>query len=393
MTLLMHPNETSKEAQARQALQGALEPGESLLEYSSITYRSAAYSNQEYWIGLTDRRFILIRPKKPQRAYSIYFAFLQEVKPFGPGAGSRTLKLTLRTAEDGQPGKETLTFASSRSLGSYFSSLLEKYNQHTEPPAPITTQLATQQVKDLQDLGAFNAAQALLRWRMQADPFFGAVPEIQDLQRQMGDLKLGMRVAAVAFGLLLVYFVVMAVNGMATLGFGTVLAAVAIFELLRGRPTARSTALGLALLTSVINLLINLAAASPLDIIVWVSFGLAMALLLVGSPSRLRIAAGGLVFAVGVVGVIGFTFLSARFFPDALVAVSPKPSGPFADDFSSKSRRLRHVGKRGWSHLFCCSWNNLLPGARRGGCTASAWFRRYGGRLVRAGLPLAKIWQ
>jgi hypothetical protein len=73
--------------------------------------------------------------------------------------------------------------------------------------------------------------------------------------------------------------------------------------------------------------------------VAWLSFAVAMWLVLGKNASRLRVALGGTVFLVGVVGLLGFVFISAAYFPDALAAVLPENNDPLIEDFSQN---------RGW---------------------------------------------
>jgi len=342
MTLVIHPNESKKEAQCRLALQNALRPGETLLEYSSGQYRAAAFSPQNYWIGITEQRFIFIRQKKTQKAFSINFAFVQAVNdpPVKKTRITPQLRITLRTGDTVYARPENLIYRTASAWTPYFENMAQIFRQHGEdsvqPPVPISTEMAAQQLKDLEEISAFPAAQAILKWRMAADPHFAANPSVQGLQRQMSNLKLGMVVAAIAFILVLAYFGYLFIRGQAILGFGTILAVIGLVELLRGRLAARSYVLTIALLTSVLNIVLTFLnnQISPLDIIMWVSFGLAMTFLLVGYPTRIRIALGGLIFAVGVPGVLAFAFFGSRFAPDLFTSFLPIPTGPFIDDFS-----------------------------------------------------------
>ena len=74
-----HENETAQEKRVHQALEAALEPGEALQEYTTGKFSAGIFSNPEYWIGLSDRRFICLRPGKAVSPNSVYFAFIQNV--------------------------------------------------------------------------------------------------------------------------------------------------------------------------------------------------------------------------------------------------------------------------------------------------------------------------
>ncbi len=78
MNLTIHPTERKIETQAREALQAALEPGETLLEYTQGKYRSDIFTGKEYWIGLSDRRLMLIPPRHSRQVHSILLNFHPE---------------------------------------------------------------------------------------------------------------------------------------------------------------------------------------------------------------------------------------------------------------------------------------------------------------------------
>ncbi len=333
---------TSAQLAAGAALADALQQGEELLEYCAGKFNTGFFSSQEFWIGLTDRRLIFISPKKRQQVYSITFAFIDAVSELKKGRLS-LLSIRLHPAAGAPPLKETLTFIpSNASWHASLLSLVDKYARLIPTRvyylrAP-TAQQATQQVQELRGLGALNASQELLQALMKADPFIKAEPGAQELQKTMRASRLSMRLAAGMFGIVVLFLLYLAVQGQATVGFGIILAVLAIIDLLRGKPSGRTSALALGLLTAGLNIVINLFAGSLLDVIVWGSFGLAMLLLLVGSPDRLRIAAGVTAFVVGTVGVFVFVVAGSIYFPGVAKAFLPPPSGPFVDDFSTDKK-------------------------------------------------------
>ena len=216
--------------------------------------------------------------------------------------------------------------------------MAEKYTQLRAAwethPTPLAVDLPRQQVRDLEHLDALNAAQT--------DPYLKRDPAAQELDHQMRAGKLAMRLAAAMFGVVILYFIWATVRGLGFIGCSSILAVIAIIQLIFGRSNARSGALILALLTAGGNILINLIGSnpSPIDVIVWCAFGLSMTLMLVGRPNYLRIGLGGAIFAVGVVGLYAFLVIGGLYFPTTINALLPKPTNPFGDDFS-KDRGCR----------------------------------------------------
>lgn len=345
MALSANENKTSKQIQVGTALAAVLQQGEALVEYCAGKFNVGFLSNQEFWIGLTNRRFIFMRPKKRQQVYSISFPFIDAVST-SQKASLSLLSIRLHPAAGFPPLKEELVFtASNKSWNSSLLGMVSIYSQLTtletyRPEVPTAGQ-AAQQARDLYGLGAFSIAQDLLQGMIQVSPFIQAEPGVQEMLKMMRDTRLSMRLAAGIFAIVLLFLAYLAIRGEATLLYGFILAILAIVDLLRGRSGGRTNALGLGLLTVVLNVIFNAIAGSLLDVIVWGSFGLALLLLLAGSPDRLRIAAGVTAFAVGSVGLFVFVVVGSIYFPGVANIFLPKPSGPFVDNFSTDQKWMK----------------------------------------------------
>lgn len=336
-------NKTPSQIATGAALEAVLQPGEVLLEYTLGMFNIGIGSNQQFWIGLTNQRFIFMNPKKREPVYSLSLVFVDAVSA-SEQINNRlsripVLRLRLRPAVGSAPLREELAFKSVKAAWfASTTSMAEKYAQLVASeafhPAFPTAQQAVQQVQELRGMGALNAAQALLTAFMQANPYIQAEPGVQDMLSAMRNTRLSMRLAAGIFGIVVLLLIYLAAKEQASLGCGIIFSIIAIVDLLMGKAYGRKLALVMGLATTALNIVLNLSAGSLPDVIAWASFGLAMLLLLTGNPGRLRIAAGGAVFAVGTLGTIAFIVLGALFFPGTLSAVLPKPTGPFVDDFS-----------------------------------------------------------
>ncbi len=342
MTTSFDPDKTRLQVEASAALAAALQPGEELLEFTAGRFNTGILSNQEFWIGLTGQRLLLVRPKKRQQVYSIFFTFIDAIS--APSKGLLPLlTIRLRPAVGVSPLKENLVFTP-RDLawGKRTQSLVDRYARlaawdafRREAP---NAQKAVLQVQELRELGAPDAAQDLLKALVAASPTIKAEPGVQDLLKMMRRARLSTILAAGMFAIVVLFLAFSALQGQARLAVGIILAVLAIVDLLRGKPSARTNALALGLLAAGVNIIFSLIDRSLLDVIVWGSFGLAMVLLLLGNPDRLRIAAGLTAFLVGTVGVFVFVVAGAQYFPAAVNAFVPKPSGPFVDDFSTDQK-------------------------------------------------------
>jgi hypothetical protein len=89
-------------------------------------------------------------------------------------------------------------------------------------------------------------------------------------------------------------------------------------------------------LTAIVNIIVNVIARSPVDVIVWTAFGAAMCLLLLGKPNRIRIELGISLFAVGSIGIMIFYVLGSRYFPGQVHWLMPASANkPFSESFEN----------------------------------------------------------
>ncbi len=329
------------EKKARETLEATLEPGETLLAFCQAKYIQGIWSNQEFCVGLTQKRVVLVNRKKKNKAYSIGLPFIEKI--WTESLSKNNSKAGLRIVLNGFPGETSTRTELVLTLFSFWvdhgAHIADQYAAGRagleDHSLPVTIPHALELIKDLEAMGADNASQALLKTRFEADPYFQADAEVVDLYHKMTEGKLAMRVAAVIYGVVILFLVWFAVQGQATLGFGVILAGVAIYSLIRGNAAARRSALTLALLTVFINILLNLMAASLIDTFMWAAFGVAMSLLLVGKPGRLRIVAGVGVFALGSVGLFALFILGSLYAPESVRWLAPQAKAPFTEDFAA----------------------------------------------------------
>jgi hypothetical protein len=75
----MNKFELKQIEKTREALLAKLVPGETLLECTRGKYSAGMWSNQEFWIGFTDRRILLINPRRKLSFFSIRHEFICSV--------------------------------------------------------------------------------------------------------------------------------------------------------------------------------------------------------------------------------------------------------------------------------------------------------------------------
>jgi hypothetical protein len=325
----------------RDMLAAKLEPGETLFEYCQGTYSASALSKLRYLIGLTDRRLVILNQGGGRKFFSIPRELIASIRvdPSYKNTRKPALLIDWRGLAPDQAQKASPAFAVTSSGCAQANNLCGLFQQMSAgwqaSAQALNIPAFLQLVTTLQTMGFDREGQSLLSIRCAADPYLQSSAEAQQMLTQISETKLAMRIAAVIFLLVIAFLLYLAVQGQATVGFGIILAIIAVIDLLRGNPAGRSGALALAVLTVLLNVVLNLIDFSPLDVLVWACFGLAMLLLLTGKPGPFRIALGGAVFAVGSVGVLAFVFLGAAFFPKQLQAIVPAaPDKQFVEDFS-----------------------------------------------------------
>lgn len=305
MTTAALTQESPKEAAARAALEAKLQPGESLLEYTLGKSSLGGLFSNEFHIGLTDRRLLIFRTRKPDELYSIHPQFIKKLsfKKSVWSASANGLSLEF-------PG-ESLTFASAnKPWKQHAQALADRYNQSPPAPAQLSTEEVLKMASSLRDLGQLVAAETYLKEAMQADPTAKTDPAIISTVQQLGESKLALQVGAGIFTAVLVFLVFLAILGLARLNpIGIAIILYCMYNLWRARYTWRGTGLFFAVLNAGLNLVLNISAGSVLDIIMWVSFGVAMILVLTGKSSRVRTLIAVGIFAVGFLGVFVFALI------------------------------------------------------------------------------------
>lgn len=292
--------ENEKEQKVHAAVSAALEPGESLLDY---TLGRATLGGQfpDVHIGLTNRRMLIYRTRKPQEVFSVYPQYIKEMSLSKSilWSNSRGLKLSFQN--------ESLILSTPKKP--WFQraqGMVELYNQMPPAAATLSNDQIVQQVRDLNSLGLLLTAESALKDAMQADPIARTDPAMIDTLGSLREGKLALQVGAGIFAMVLLFILFLAALGFARLSpLGIIITLLCTYNLWRARLTWRTAGVLLGLVQAFINIIYNLA--SPLDLVMWLSFGVAVIVVLTGKPTRARTLIGAGIFAVGFIGV----FLSA----------------------------------------------------------------------------------
>ena len=311
-------HENTRERAVRDALEAVIWPGEILLGFVQCGLNPGTLADKTYYVGLTPRRFVLVRKDQPERVYSIYRLFVHTaVYSRDNWLHRRGLRLEL--------GGDTLVLSTDPHWSQHAARLAELHEQG-EPESPYLTSIQfLQQITDLTDLGQLRIARRMLRENVTANAVIEIEPETVTLQRRIEESRRALRTGAVIFVIALLFMLGGALAGQQPPVLGILLAWVAASGLLCGRQSRRGFALALALLTAALNGLMFAAARSWLDAAAWVSFGAAMVLLLSGAPSLRRTHWAVAVFILGFMGAQGYGIFTA---------LNPPPAR-FADDFST----------------------------------------------------------
>jgi len=343
MGSLVHETETKKESEMRQAFQNVLRPGETLLEYSPVPVK---FRRIKYWLGMSDRRFLLIWPRNRGWAYSIYFAYIESVAAFSkePGAPNPELKITLRRAPKGHP----LYRLSLQVDGGYTPALqqmAERFNQLAGLPQHAGLSVTLQQAKDLRDMSLWDVATSLLDRGMQVDPVLAANGEIRELKRAIVDTRLGITLAyALVFGLFIIFFIAEFIKFsdiffILSKYFPLYIANCSNFFiafLLLSKHKIRRILAAVLIITSLAILLLFPEGLPVVQVVLILILFLAQWLMVV-KPNRKRILTGLLVYIFGVGGGLAFAFLAPARFPEAVDFLSFKPATPFLDNLQNNS--------------------------------------------------------
>ncbi len=341
MTFFIHQNETDRDRKVRAALEAVLESGETLLEYTQGKF-GPFLATQEYLIGLTRRRIVLVQKGQAGGAISIQITYISAITFDAAKRGSKpVMRIFVRRGFSETAVDVSVPFTSSGYWVPFAENLARQFAAVHAPGEAATQTPDIQQVlsqaDDLRRLGLPDLAREILNEEATRNPSPQLDEHLQDPMRQDGSDKLAMRVAAGLYGIVILILVWQAFRGQATIGIGLVLAILAVINLLHGKQKSRRTALTYSLFMCAFNIWHDLTIGSYLDIIIWSSFALSMVLLLTGRSRRVRIGMGGAVFAAGVLGVMAFFLLGPTYFPqavDAVIGIMPAPRTSFSDDFS-----------------------------------------------------------
>ncbi len=305
---------------------------------------------------------MLISPRHPHQVHSILLSFIQNITYASPARFAKSvLKVTLHTFENNATKPVSILLVPNSLWKEYSAQFAEKFTQQNTAPKLQTVRPTYQQilyqVQEYINFDQPNLAQTILSGRMESDPAYQADQTLSELKDQIGNRKLAMRIAAAFYGIAILFTVWATSKGSGMIGFGIIFAVMAIIYLIQGKSGARHTALALALLSAGVNVIVNVLSGSILDIFAWGAFGLAMTLLLVGKPNRLRIIAGSAVFAIGSLGVFFFVVFGLTLFPALFHQVMTISAPIYKDDFSkdqgwsTKSQANYAAGREGAAYF------------------------------------------
>lgn len=313
--------ENPRERVVQETLEAVTWPGEALLGFAVCRHNPGEFFDKVYYLGLTERRFLLVRKDRPERVYSIYRCLVDRVTYNGAG-------LLRSPGFEIQLGGDTLRLEIFQPWDQRAVQMVEKH-QARDIEAPYLT--ATQfldGMSDLADLGMLRPAQALLRKHMAEDPVLEIEPRAEDLDFQLTQGRWSLRLTLIMLGIALAYIVGRVALGAAWAGGGVlpvILLALAGGELVGRQQSWRGLALGFILLAAVFNLAYSGISGSLLDGLVWAAFGLAAAISLTGKTGRPRNLTATGVFTLGFLVPLVLTG----------VVMASKPQVSFQDDFST----------------------------------------------------------
>jgi hypothetical protein len=313
--------ENPRERVVQERLEAVTWPGEALLGFTVCRHNPGEFFDKVYYIGLTERRFLLVRKDQPERVYSIYRCLIDRVTCSGAG-------LFRSPGFEIQMGGDTLRLETVQPWDQRSVQMVEKH-QAGDIEAPYLT--ATQfldGVSDLADLGMLRPAQALLRKHMAEDPVLEIEPRAEELDFLLTQGRWSLWLTLIMLGIALVYIAGRVALGAAWAGGGVlpvILLALAGGELVGRQQTWRGLALGFILLAAIFNLAYSGISGSVVDGLVWAAFGLACTISLTGKTVRPRNLAATGIFTLG--------FLVPLVVSGVVMAATPQVS--FQDDFST----------------------------------------------------------
>ncbi len=288
-----------------QHLRAQLQPGETLLGFTSgkLNNVGSVHNRKEALVGLTQGR-LFIQLLKDGQPYRPAFSFSRAVI-------SRLYysRSNLKIRFDNEDISILCRKNWKKQAQSLVAAGLQLPVEQAAYPQIASGKDSLALVRNLFDLGASVAAQKEMKKATQTNPAIEMDPHAQQLKQYIRDFRLTFQVAGVAFLGWLVYILLLAAIGLATLNVqGLIWDAIIIFGLFTGRVAWRYGAMISAVLISFIQLLWvagdGFVIQNLWDIVMWVSFSAAVIVALYGQPTRKRAFTALAIYLVGFVGVI-----------------------------------------------------------------------------------------
>lgn len=321
----------------QEALEAVTWPGEALLGFCVCRHNPGKFFDKVYYLGLTPRRFLLVSKDQPERVYSIYRSYIERVVPTVKG-------LFKQPGIEIHLGGDVLQL---ETVNPWHPHAIQMAEQHKtwelESPYLTATQFLDG-MADLADLGMQRPAQALLRKHMAEDPVLEIEPRAAELDFQLTQVRWSLWLSLGMLIIALLYIFGRMGWGAVWAGSGilpVILLVLAAEELVRRKQTWRGLALGFTLLATLINLAYSGISGSPVNALVWTSFGIASFLALTGKTSRPRNLSATAIFAAG--------FLLPLTITGIVMAATPQVR--FSDDFSTNKGWITRDSKNLTSHI------------------------------------------
>jgi hypothetical protein len=305
----------------QETLEAVTWPGEALLGFARCRHNPGELLKKEYYIGLTPRRFLLVRKDHPERVYSIYRSYIHRVVTCGAG-------MFHPAGFEIQVGGDTLWLEAAQSWNQRAFQMVEKHNAWEAESPYLTATQFLDGMTDLADLGMVRSAQVLLRNHRAINPVLEIEPRAEDLDVHLTQGRLSLWLTLIMLVIALLYIIGCVYWKATWAGFGilpVILLVLAAERLVRWQMTWRGLALSFTLMATLVNLASSGASGSFLNGSVWAAFGAASLLALTGKTSRLRNLTATAIFTLG--------FLAPLVVTGAVTAATPPAR--FSDDFST----------------------------------------------------------
>ncbi len=316
-TVVVNP----KERVVQETLEAVTWPGEVLLGFTVCRHNPGEFLDKEYYVGLTQRRFLLVRKGQPERIYTIYRSYIDQVVYTRWG-------LFKQPCIEIHLGGDIFRLEMIQPWHQRAMQMAEKHaTWELESPYLTATQFLDG-MTDLADLGMLRPAQALLRKHKAEDPVVEIEPRTEELDFQITQGRWSLWMTLIMLAIALVYIIGRMGWGAAWAGSGllpVILMVLAGVELVRRQQTWRGLALGFTLLAALINLAYSGVSGSLVSGLEWAAFGAASCVALTGKTSRPRNLTATAIFTLG--------FLIPLLVSGIIIAATPPVR--FSDDFST----------------------------------------------------------